>query len=83
MIDAERLAERCEQLLLARGLRELARQRLARVAQRGVDEILLFAAPRRADGDAMAGARAQDFAQSLALGTSWLSSTSRGAGRSR
>ena len=65
MIDAERRAERGEQLLLARGFRELARQRFARVAHRGVNEILLFAAPRRADRDAMAGARAQDLAQGL------------------
>ena len=65
MIDAERRAERGDELLLARGFRELARQRFARVAHRGVDEILLFAAPRRADRDAMASARAQDLAQSL------------------
>ena len=49
MIDAERRPERGDELFLARGFRELARQRFARVAHRGVDEILLFAAPRRAD----------------------------------
>ena len=60
--EAEGGGERFEQLRLARRFGELARQRLARVAQRVVDELLLFAAARRADSDAMAGARAEDLA---------------------
>ena len=58
MVDAKGLAERSDELLLSRRFRELARQSLLRVAQGGVDQILLFAATRRADGDAMANARA-------------------------
>ena len=82
--EAEGGGERREQLRLARRFGELARQRLARVAQRVVDELLLFAAARRADGDAMAGARARrPRATASREATSWLSSTSRGAGRSR
>ena len=83
MIDAKRLAERGEQLLLARRLGEFARQRLARVA-RGVDELFLLAALRRADRDAVPARAESDLGQSVsALGTSWLSRTRRGAGRSR
>jgi len=63
MIDPKRRPERAEQLFLGRRIGELARERLARVAHRVLDELLLFAAPRRADADAMARARAQRRAQ--------------------
>ena len=63
LIDAEGLAQRNDQLLLGRRFGELARQSLLRVAHGGVDQILLLAALRRADGDAMPDARAQDLGQ--------------------
>ena len=63
VVDAKGGLKRGEQLLLARGLGELARQRLARVARRGVHEVLLFAAARDADPDPVAGAGAQHLAQ--------------------
>ena len=59
MIDAEGGAERGEQFLLRRRVGELARQSFARIAHRVLDELALFAAFRRADRDAVAGARAQ------------------------
>ena len=83
LLDAERLRERNEQLLLARGLGELARQRLARVAHRGVDEVLLFAPPRDADGDAVPGPRAQHLAKRAALGDRMAEQHEPRRGRSR
>src|ERR1700733_8259785 len=58
MIDAKGLTERSDKLFLRRRFGKLARQSLLRVAQGGVDQILFFAATRRADGDAMSNASA-------------------------
>ncbi len=64
-VDAERGRQRSEQLFLRRRVREFARQRLARIAQRVFDKLLFFAAARRADCDAVARARTQRAAERI------------------
>ena len=57
--SAKALGQRLEQLALGRGLGELARQRLARIGERVLDEILLLAALRHLDLDLVAALAAR------------------------
>ena len=66
--QAERLGEPLQQLLLRRGVGELAAERLARIDQRMRDQLLLLAPLRHRDLDPAAGLGAQRLGQQFALG---------------
>ena len=63
----QRLAQRNEQLLLARRIRQLARQRLAAVLGGVIHQLLLLAALGRGDLDLVAHANAQGLGQHIAI----------------